>query len=51
MPETYDHDGKPVQHHMARVNGIRLHYITAGSGPPLLLLQAHQRTTTIGIAS
>ncbi|KAH7069614.1 soluble epoxide hydrolase [Paraphoma chrysanthemicola] len=38
MPETYDHDGKPVHHHMARVNGIRLHYITAGSGPPLLLL-------------
>jgi pimeloyl-ACP methyl ester carboxylesterase len=38
MPETYDHDGNPVQHHMARVNGIRLHYITAGAGPPLLLL-------------
>lgn len=38
MPETYDHNGNPVKHHMARVNGIRLHYITAGSGPPLLLL-------------
>jgi hypothetical protein len=37
-PETYDHDGKPVQHQMARVNGIRLHYITAGTRPPLLLL-------------
>lgn len=36
--ETYDHAGKPVTHHRARVNGIRLHYITAGSGPPLLLL-------------
>lgn len=38
MPELFDHDGKPVTHHMARVNGIRMHYITAGSGPPLLLL-------------
>ena len=36
--ETYDHAGKPVTHHRARVNGIRMHYITAGSGPPLLLL-------------
>lgn len=38
MPEMYDHNNKAVDHHMARVNGIRLHYITAGSGPPLLLL-------------
>jgi len=36
--ETYDHAGKPVKHGRARVNGIRLHYITAGSGPALLLL-------------
>lgn len=36
--ETYDHDGKPVKHGRTRVNGIRLHYITAGSGPPILLL-------------
>ena len=38
MPELFDHDGKPVPHYMTRVNGIRTHYITAGSGPPLLLL-------------
>lgn len=38
LAETYDHDGKPVTHHRARINGIRMHYITAGSGPPLLLL-------------
>ncbi len=37
-PETYDHAGKPVTHHRYRINGIRLHFITAGSGPPLLLL-------------
>jgi len=36
--ETYDHAGKAVQHGRARVNGIRLHYITAGTGPALLLL-------------
>lgn len=38
VAETYDHEGKPVQHHRTRVNGIRYHYITAGRGPPLLLL-------------
>lgn len=36
--ETYDHNGKPVAHHRSRVNGIRMHYIFAGSGPALLLL-------------
>ena len=38
MAETYDHAGKAVQHGRRRVNGIRMHYITAGSGPALLLL-------------
>ncbi|KAF2159971.1 hypothetical protein M409DRAFT_70708 [Zasmidium cellare ATCC 36951] len=38
LSETYDHTGKPVKHGRARVNGIRMHYITAGQGPPLLLL-------------
>ncbi|KAF2206463.1 hypothetical protein CERZMDRAFT_103366 [Cercospora zeae-maydis SCOH1-5] len=38
LAETYDHNNHPVKHGRARVNGIRLHYITAGSGPPLLLL-------------
>jgi pimeloyl-ACP methyl ester carboxylesterase len=38
VAETYDHLNNPVTHGRARVNGIRLHYITAGSGPALLLL-------------
>ncbi|KAG8629354.1 hypothetical protein KVT40_003219 [Elsinoe batatas] len=44
MPETYDHEGKPVTHGRARINGIRMHYITAGSGPPLLLLHGTPKT-------
>jgi haloacetate dehalogenase len=28
----------PIQHHTARVNDIRLHYVTSGDGPPLFLL-------------
>ncbi len=38
LAETYDHAGAPVHHGRARIAGIRMHYITAGSGPPLLLL-------------
>lgn len=38
LAETYDHNSHPVTHGRRRVNGIRMHYITAGSGPPLLLL-------------
>jgi pimeloyl-ACP methyl ester carboxylesterase len=38
MPEIYDHAGKVVTHGRAHVNGIRMHYVTAGSGEPLLLL-------------
>lgn len=38
MPDTYDHTGAAVTHGRARVNGIKMHYITAGSGPALLLL-------------
>ena len=38
MPETFDHDGTPVKHSRGRVRGLKYHYITAGSGPPLLLL-------------
>ena len=37
--ETYDHNGKPVFHGRYRINGIRMHFITAGEGTePLLLL-------------
>ncbi|WP_083974841.1 alpha/beta fold hydrolase [Herbidospora daliensis] len=38
MAETYDHRGTPVTHGRAHVNGIRMHYVTAGRGEPLLLL-------------
>lgn len=44
MPEIYDHDGKPVKHGRARVNGIRMHYVTAGQGEPLLLLHGTPKT-------
>ncbi|KAF4551366.1 Alpha/beta hydrolase fold-containing protein 22 [Elsinoe fawcettii] len=44
MPETHDHNGDPVTHGRARVNGIRMHYITAGSGPALLLLHGTPKT-------
>lgn len=44
MPEIYDHNGSPVAHHRARVNGIRMHYVTAGQGEPLLLLHGTPKT-------
>lgn len=44
MPEIYDHQGRAVTHHRARVNGIRMHYVTAGKGEPLLLLHGTPKT-------
>jgi len=44
MPEIYDHAGNPVKHGRARVNGIRMHYVTAGQGEPLLLLHGTPKT-------
>ena len=45
MPEPIrDHEGKPVAHGRARVNGVRLHYVTAGSGEPLFLLHGVPKT-------
>lgn len=44
MPQIYDHNGEPVTHHRARVNGIRMHYVTAGQGEPLLLLHGTPKT-------
>jgi pimeloyl-ACP methyl ester carboxylesterase len=38
MVEITDHRGVAVAHGRARVNGIRMHYVSAGEGPPLLLL-------------
>ena len=40
MVEIFDHAGRPATHGRARVNGIRMHYVTAGSGPALLLYQS-----------
>jgi hypothetical protein len=36
--EIYDYIGQAVGHGRARVNGIRMHFIQAGSGPEALLL-------------
>ena len=44
MPDIYDHAGNPVRHGRARVNGIRMHYVTAGQGEPLLLLHGTPKT-------
>jgi pimeloyl-ACP methyl ester carboxylesterase len=45
MAEMYDHRGEPVTHGRARVNGIRMHYVTAGQGEPLLLLHGTPKTS------
>jgi pimeloyl-ACP methyl ester carboxylesterase len=44
MAEIYDHTGQPVKHGRARVNGIRMHYVTAGQGEPLLLMHGTPKT-------
>lgn len=44
MAETYDHHGNAVKHGRARINGLRMHYITAGHGEPLLLLHGTPKT-------
>ncbi|KAF1914894.1 Alpha/Beta hydrolase protein [Ampelomyces quisqualis] len=43
-PEVYDHTGAAVRHGRARLNSIRMHYYTAGSGPPLLLVHGTPKT-------
>lgn len=43
-PEVYDHAGNAVRHGRARLNMIRMHYYTAGSGPPLLLIHGTPKT-------
>lgn len=40
-----DHLGNPVQHARALVNGVRLHYYTAGSGDPVFLLHGVPKTS------
>ena len=44
MAEIYDHEGNQVKHGRTRVNGIRMHYVTAGEGEPLLLLHGTPKT-------
>jgi pimeloyl-ACP methyl ester carboxylesterase len=45
MVEIYDHNDEPVDHGRAVVNdGTRLHYVTAGSGEPLLMLHGTPKT-------
>lgn len=39
-----DHNGKPVDHGRAQVNGVRLHYVIGGSGDPLFLLHGVPKT-------
>lgn len=34
----YSRDDTTLNHHFAQVNGIRLHYVTCGSGPAVVLL-------------
>ena len=33
-----------LRHHMVRVNGVRIHYVTAGQGEPVLLLHGFAQT-------
>jgi pimeloyl-ACP methyl ester carboxylesterase len=40
-----DHKGGPATHGRATVNGVRLHYVTAGSGPAILLLHGVPKTS------
>jgi len=40
-----DHTGAPVKHGRALVNGVRLHYMTAGQGEPLFLLHGVPKTS------
>jgi pimeloyl-ACP methyl ester carboxylesterase len=40
-----DHTENPVKHGRALVNGVRLHYMTAGQGEPLFLLHGVPKTS------
>lgn len=44
MPEIYDYKHQPVRHMRARVNNIRMHYVIAGEGEPLLLVHGTPKT-------
>ncbi|HEY9599331.1 MAG TPA: alpha/beta fold hydrolase, partial [Cyanophyceae cyanobacterium] len=40
-----DHEGNEVTHGRALVNGVRLHYMKAGSGDPVFLLHGVPKTS------
>lgn len=40
-----DHNGNPVTHGRETVNGVRLHYYTAGEGEPVVLLHGVPKTS------
>ena len=42
--EIYDYEGNPVEHGRVTLNGVRLHYVIAGKGEPLLLLHGVPKT-------
>jgi len=44
MAEIFDDKNHPVEHMRVRVNGIRMHYVTAGHGEPLLLIHGTPKT-------
>jgi pimeloyl-ACP methyl ester carboxylesterase len=46
MRPLHDHRQQPVEHHRLRVNGIRMHVVTAGEGEPLLLVHGTPKTHT-----
>lgn len=46
MTTLVDHRTRPVDHHRIRVNGIRMHVVTAGEGEPLLLVHGTPKTHT-----
>jgi len=38
MQPVLSHDGSPITHGRVALNGTRIHYVTAGSGDPLILI-------------
>ena len=44
VPSVKDLDGNAVTHGRETVNGVRLHYVTAGAGEPLVLLHGVPKT-------
>ena len=41
---SFDIDNMTFSHHMTPVNGIQLHYVIGGHGPPLVLLHGWPET-------